>query len=125
VVPPAAPPGASLLEGDLSGLGCPAEVVWSTTLAEARVPTDQGEVRYLLGSPGDALLLGDWDCDGDDTPGLYRPSTGEAFLFNAWADAGSPLPSAVPQRTGRLGGTARVDPEGGCDRLVVDPGAPA
>ena len=35
------------------------------------------------GDPGDHALYGDWDCDGVDTPGLYRQSDGYVYLRNS------------------------------------------
>ena len=36
----------------------------------------------LLRQPGDVPFMGDWDCDGIDTPGLYRQSDGFVYLRN-------------------------------------------
>lgn len=45
---------------------------------------DAGEMRsFYYGNPGDYPFLGDWDCDGVDTPGLYRQSDGYVYLRNA------------------------------------------
>jgi len=43
-----------------------------------------GSVDYTFwfGVPGDIPLLGDWDGDGVDTPGAYRPSEGSVHLTN-------------------------------------------
>jgi hypothetical protein len=117
-----AAPGAVVLRGDLDGTGCTSEVVWTRTLAEARVPQPHGDARYLLGRPGDALLLGDWDCDGTDTPALYRPTTGEVFLFDGWAGGEQPLSSDRPHSSRHAGGTATVASGGGCDRVEVTDG---
>ncbi|MBT8203369.1 MAG: DUF4038 domain-containing protein [Acidimicrobiia bacterium] len=38
---------------------------------------------FYYGMPGDVPLLGDWDGNGTDTPGMYRPSTGYVYLTNA------------------------------------------
>jgi hypothetical protein len=38
--------------------------------------------RFFFGVPGDIPFLGDWDGDGTDTPGLYRPTNGFAYLIN-------------------------------------------
>jgi pimeloyl-ACP methyl ester carboxylesterase len=38
---------------------------------------------FYFGDPGDAPFVGDWDCDGIDTPGLYRQSDGYAYLRNS------------------------------------------
>jgi len=34
------------------------------------------------GNPGDHPFMGDWDCNGTDTPGLYRQSDGFVYLKN-------------------------------------------
>ncbi len=38
---------------------------------------------FFYGNPGDVPFMGDWDCDGIDTPGLYRRSDGFVYLRNA------------------------------------------
>jgi parallel beta-helix repeat protein len=38
---------------------------------------------FWFGNPGDVPFMGDWDCDGDDTPGLYRQSDGFVYLRNS------------------------------------------
>jgi dipeptidyl aminopeptidase/acylaminoacyl peptidase len=38
---------------------------------------------FYYGNPGDSPFVGDWDCDGVDTPGLYRQSDGYAYLRNS------------------------------------------
>jgi hypothetical protein len=38
---------------------------------------------FFYGNPGDDPLMGDWDCDGIDTPAMYRRSTGFIHLRNA------------------------------------------
>lgn len=40
------------------------------------------DYTFWYGMPGDIPLLGDWDGDGVDTPGVYRPSRGSAHLTN-------------------------------------------
>ena len=43
-----------------------------------------GEViSFFFGVPGDYPFMGDWDCDGVDTPGLYRQSDGFVYLRNS------------------------------------------
>jgi hypothetical protein len=39
--------------------------------------------RFFYGNPGDLPMVGDWDCDGDETPGLYRQSDGFVYLRNS------------------------------------------
>lgn len=38
---------------------------------------------FYYGNPGDTAFVGDWDCDGTDTPGLYRRSDGFVYLRNS------------------------------------------
>jgi hypothetical protein len=42
-----------------------------------------GSDPFFFGVPGDTPFLGDWDGDGVKTPGLYRPSSGFAYLRNS------------------------------------------
>jgi parallel beta-helix repeat protein len=36
-----------------------------------------------FGNPGDQPLMGDWDCDGVASPGVYRTDGGQVFLSNS------------------------------------------
>jgi len=38
---------------------------------------------FYFGNPGDYPIVGDWDCDGDATPGMYRQSDGYVYLRNS------------------------------------------
>ncbi len=40
-------------------------------------------LSFTFGNPGDNPFVGDWDCDGVDTPGLHRPSDGLVYLRNS------------------------------------------
>ncbi len=72
---------------------------------------------FYYGAPGDVPLLGDWDCDGVDTVGMYRPSNGFAYLRNsntqgvADIDFFYGIPGDVP-----LAGDWNGD---GCDTLAI------
>ncbi len=44
---------------------------------------DGGEYEeFFFGTRGDISLVGDWDCDGVSTPGMFRPSNGFVYLTN-------------------------------------------
>ncbi|NND12387.1 MAG: N-acetylmuramoyl-L-alanine amidase [Acidimicrobiia bacterium] len=48
------------------------------------LPTPEGGLASLyFGVPGDEPFLGDWDCDGIDSPGLYRVGDGFVYLRNS------------------------------------------
>ena len=50
-----------------------------------------GGHRWSVGSPGDLLAVGDWDCDGTATPAVVRPSSRRLYLFDGWATEGADL----------------------------------
>ncbi len=102
----------SPLSADLDGDGCRSPVTRTGDVLEV-----EGR-RYQLGRPGDAVVLGDWDCDGRHTPALYRPH-GEVYFFDTWADEGRPAPASargVQPPNGRPEVRRGAD---GCDHLVV------
>ena len=47
------------------------------------VAAPRTQTTFYYGNPGDVSFLGDWDCDGVDTPGLYRQSDGYVYLRNS------------------------------------------
>lgn len=44
---------------------------------------DAGTFSFYYGNPGDVPFAGDWNCNGTDTPGLYRQSDGYVYLRNS------------------------------------------
>ncbi len=46
--------------------------------------SSNGQVNsFFYGNPGDMGFMGDWNCDGVETPGLYRRSDGFVYLRNS------------------------------------------
>ncbi len=68
---------AQAADPDTVGVVDPTTAVWSLSDGGAGVAT------FTYGNPGDVPFVGDWDCDGDDTPGLYRQSDGFVYLRNS------------------------------------------
>ncbi len=72
---------------------------------------------FYFGNPGDVPFMGDWDCDGDATPGLFRTSDAFAYLRNSNSVGIADIrfffgnPSDVP-----LAGDFNGD---GCDTLSI------
>lgn len=95
---------------DLDGDGCAEPVTLDGRIAEL------GGVQYAIGRDGDAVALADVDCDGIDVPVVYRPSTGEVFVFAGWA-----VDAATEARTTMVvdGGHA-VRRSGTCGAEIVD-----
>ncbi len=73
--------------------------------------------EFYYGDPGDYPFTGDWDCDGVDTPGLYRQTDGFVYLRNSNTQGNADLkfffgdPGDVP-----LSGDFDGD---GCDTVSV------
>ena len=49
------------------------------------------EFSFQFGAPGDVPFVGDFDGNGTDTVGVYRPSTGQTFIKNTLADGPADL----------------------------------
>ena len=71
---------------------------------------DKSTARFAVGEPGDIAAVGDWDCNGTNTLGIYRPSTGSWFTFESW-DAKS------ISSTSNLGSASQlsIEIDGSCD----------
>jgi hypothetical protein len=120
------PPGAEELEGDLNGDGCPVQVVWNGQVMRFRLEEGDTQPRsYDFRQADDRtpgqLLLGDWDCDGTDTPALYRPSDGVVAYFDTVPGQVGGEATSTPDPTGITGGRARLEPgeDGRCDSVDV------
>jgi len=62
--------------GDSFGMVDPTTGLWTITDVEGDTAS------FYYGNPGDYPFMGDWNCDGIDTPGLYRQSDGYVYLRN-------------------------------------------
>jgi hypothetical protein len=71
--------GSVAFAGDVEGFGV---VDQSSGVWYLRDPGSGETTSFFYGNPGDFPILGDWDCDGVDSPGLYRQSDGYVYLRN-------------------------------------------
>jgi hypothetical protein len=67
--------GAPAYAADSVGVVDPGTGMWYL-----RSPDTAETTAFFFGDPGDTPFTGDWDCDGIDTPGLYRRSDGYVYL---------------------------------------------
>jgi hypothetical protein len=95
--------------------GCPRTVTFDRSSGVLDVG---GIGSFQVGGSGDWLSVGDWDCDGDETPALYRPDTGEVFVFPSWGGTGAV--ASAPPIDARPEGIPTVRRAGHCDHLLVD-----
>ncbi len=63
--------------GERVGLVDPTQGLWHLRHQGGAVES------FYYGVPGDFPFVGDWNCDGVDTPGLYRQSDGFVYLRNS------------------------------------------
>ena len=93
---------------------------WDPVTATMSVARDGHQLTFQMGEPGDEVLLGDWEGNGARNPALYRPATGEVWLFTEWAGADHP---ASPMHTARTvaHGRAVVETKDGRDVVTVYP----
>jgi hypothetical protein len=61
---------------DTVGLVDPSQGLWYLRNQAGQVTS------FFYGNPGDYPVMGDWDCNGVDTPGMYRQSDGFVYLRN-------------------------------------------
>jgi Tol biopolymer transport system component len=79
--------------------------------------SENGPTSFYYGNPGDVPFMGDWNCGGIDTPGLFRTSDAYAYLRNSNSQGTADVrfffgnPSDVP-----LAGDFNGD---GCDTLSI------
>ena len=64
-------------EGDEIGFFDPSQGIWHLNTRHGTAAS------FYFGNPGDYPIVGDWNCDGTDTPGLYRQSDGYVYLRNS------------------------------------------
>ncbi len=85
---------------------------------EAGAVLEYGGHRYGVGAPGDFVQTGDWDCDGQATPVIVRPSTGDVVLFDAWPTPNQSISMPVRWQVEAPTGAEAVS-DGSCDLLRV------
>ncbi len=96
---------------DTVGLVDPASGAWHLRNPAGAVTS------FFYGNPGDVPFMGDWNCDGIDTPGLFRQSDAFAYLRNSNSQGIADIrfffgnPSDIP-----LAGDFNGD---GCDTLSI------
>ena len=90
----------------------------AVSVREAAAVIEHGGRRYAIGATGDFVETGDWDCDGQATAAIVRPSTGGVVLFDAWPGPGETI--SLPERWNVDSPTgADAVSHGRCDLLRV------
>lgn len=78
---------ATLMAGAPALAGTPQDTVGvvdqTTGVWYLRDASNGATTSFYYGNPGDYPMVGDWNCDGIDTPGLYRQFDGYVYLRNS------------------------------------------
>lgn len=112
-----------VLDADVDGRGCAlplgvdTEEVDGEPMQVLTVPESAGAVagRYALAAADDVVVVGDWDCDGTETPGVHRPADGRTFLYDGY---GQLDPTGGPDLEPGVEAVVVTDPDG-CDRITA------
>ena len=101
--PTAEPPGTA--PGPVSPTPAPADLIPAGPGDPATVVEHAGR-RYGIGAAGDLVHIADWDCTGEATPAVLRPTTGELAVFSSWPEPdASLLPTMTMVVEGAIGFT--------------------
>jgi len=73
-----------------------AEATWDSSTGVITLETASGlATRLAAGKPGDLAAIGDWSCDGTETLGVYRPTSGNWFTFDSWEQDSLAVPTML------------------------------
>lgn len=86
--------------------------------AEAGVIVEHRGRRYSIGTAGDIVVIGDWDCDSEATPALIRPHTGAVVLFDAWPEPNATI-TMSPRWQVESVVSVQVERFDSCDQLRI------
>lgn len=121
VLPPPDTGDAEVLDADVDGRGCSVPVAWDGEQLRVARPDAVPQAYDLDARAEDVLVMGDWTCDGQDTPALYRPSTGRLFLFDGFAEEDEEVTGRVEETGVRRGAPRVLTDDVGCDRVETEP----
>lgn len=112
---PNCPPASGLLSADTDGDGCAEELRYADGVLEG------SGGRWSVGTRGDQVATGDWQCTGSSTLALLRPASGDIYLFDGWAPPGHDLVAGVVARVDGAFALRRADLDGdSCPELMVE-----
>ena len=108
-------PTRGVLDADVDQDGCGDALTFVGGVLTA------GDAEWSVGQPGDQVAVGDWSCRGLRTLALFRPSTGDVFRLDEWAETDRPITATALARIemGVAIRAADLDHDG-CHELVVD-----
>lgn len=111
------------IQADLSGNGCLDDVTIAVAGAHDATPTITTPYgRWSVGTSGDLVTLGDWNCDGRATIALVHPDTGAVSFYASWPPTRAVLPSrtaTVPKHPTAVEPRSTASAADSCDTLIV------
>lgn len=92
-----------------------AQVSWDSSTGILTRTTSDSTMSWRVGESGDIAAVADWNCDGEATLGVYRPSSGSWFVFSSWAKDATSAPPIDIGTSSTLG----VEQHKGCARAFT------
>ena len=92
-----------------------AQVSWDSSTGVLTRTKSGSTTSWRVGKSGDLAAVADWNCDGEATLGVYRPSSGSWFVFSSWDHEAT---SSPPIDIGRSS-TLSVEQHAGCARAFA------
>ena len=92
-----------------------AQVLWDSSTGILTRTLSGSTTSWRVGASGDLAAVADWNCDGEATLGVYRPSSGSWFVFSSWDHDAT---SSPPIDIGRSP-TLSVEHNAGCARAFA------
>ena len=92
---------------------------WDSATGMIEITTGDATRRFLAGEPGDLAAIADWNCDGSETLGIYRPTTNNWFVFASWAPDTTSSVTALDVSTERVEAQLYVHDNLGCATPII------
>jgi hypothetical protein len=93
-----------------------AHATWDSDTGVITLAAPSGSIIHLaVGEPGDVAAIGDWSCDGNETLGVFRPTSSNWFVFDSWDHDSTAVPTVL-HRGDRL---SVVSDGNGCATPIV------
>ena len=92
-----------------------AQVSWDSSTGILTRAMSDSTTSWRVGESGDLAAVADWNCDGEATLGVYRPSSGSWFVFSSWDKGATSSPPIDIGTSSSLG----VEQHKGCARAFA------
>ncbi len=97
-----------------------ADAEWLSDRGSLHILRDGTPTTFVAGVAGDQGAIADWDCDGVETLGVFRPSTGAWFTFTDWSENAVSTSEMLTEPGYTEGQLIVAIDDAGCGRPLLD-----